>query len=281
MKAKDAAEGRGVWVGDQMTDGTRSIRIEADTLDVTAFDHTLDQIAGALAGLGDPDVNDVRRAKAVGVIADPQGALDLLSGSVSSDVNDSPIGTRAHRPGSGRPKVTLHVHLHEDAITSGAGVGRVEGLGPVIVDTIKDWVGRADVTVKPVLDLAGRASVDADEVPDQMSETVVLRNPCCPFPWCDNLSRNKDNDHIKPYVPPDDGGPPGQTTSGQPRPTVSAASPVEDPRRMDVHDARTRHLPLALTPRPPLPRRPHRHHHPRTHRLTTSVSVAADGSLRH
>jgi len=107
----------------------------------------------------------------------------------------------------------------------------------VIVDTIKDWVGRADVTVKPVLDLAGRASVDADEVPDQMSETVVLRNPCCPFPWCDNLSRNKDNDHIKPYVPPDDGGPPGQTT------THNLAPPCRRHHRLKTHGGWTYTMP--------------------------------------
>ncbi len=105
MKAKDAAEGRGVWVDDQMTDGTRSIRIEADTLDATAFDHTLDQIAGALGGLGDPDVNDVRRAKAVGVIADPQGALDLLSGDAknsgeASNRDDAARGLAAAPPTS-------------------------------------------------------------------------------------------------------------------------------------------------------------------------------------
>ena len=203
-KARAAAEGRGVWVDDQMTNGTRSIRIQADALDATAFDHTIDLIADTLAQLGDTDLTDVRRAKAVGIIADPQGALHLL-GSRGTDP-----GTKLNT--TGKPKVTLHLHLHQDALTSNVGVGRVEGLGPVVVDQIKDWVGRSEVTIKPVRDLADRASVDAYEVPDRISETVLLRNPCCPFPWCDNLSRNKDNDHVKPYLPPEEGGPPGQTT---------------------------------------------------------------------
>lgn len=93
------------------------------------------------------------------------------------------------------------------------GVGRVEGLGPVTTEQIKQWVGHGEVSVRPVLDLDDRASVDAYEVPTRMAETVYLRNPCCPFPWCENLTRNKDNDHIAAFVPPDTGGPPGQTAA--------------------------------------------------------------------
>ena len=69
-----AADGRGVWVSDTMTDGTRSVLIEADALDVQLFDETLEQIADSLGRLGDTDRKDVRRAKAVGVVADPQGS---------------------------------------------------------------------------------------------------------------------------------------------------------------------------------------------------------------
>jgi hypothetical protein len=42
---------------------------------------------------------------------------------------------------------------------------------------------------------------------------VYLRNPCCPFPWCVNLSRSKDIDHIDAYQHPDDGGPARQTAT--------------------------------------------------------------------
>ncbi len=133
-KAKQAADGRGVWVEDQMTDGTRSIRIEADALDATAFDDTIASIADALGQLGDDDRVDVRRAKAVGVIADPQGTLDLLDtdtasgdtgdqgGAQAGDEAGDEAGDReAHRdarPGgrrrSRRAKVTLYLHLHQD-----------------------------------------------------------------------------------------------------------------------------------------------------------------------
>ncbi len=207
-QVKAAADGRGVWVDEAMTDGTRSIRIRADALDATAFDATITSIATALGALGDADRAEVRRAKAVGVIADPQGTLGLLHTSESNAGGGCGAGA-----GGGRSKMTLYVHLHEDAISTGSGLGRVEGLGPATVEQIRDWVGRSEVVVKPVLDLDGRAAVDAYEVPDRIAETVLLRNPCCPYPWCVNLSRNKDRDHVETYVPVDDGGPPGQTAA--------------------------------------------------------------------
>ncbi|MGZ4476696.1 MAG: DUF222 domain-containing protein [Nocardioides sp.] len=220
-REKAAAETRGVWCSDEMTDGTRSIRIEADALDAEAFDQTITDIADALERFGDTDAQDVRRSKAVGVIADPQGTLDLLSGEPDTDSGtgsgsgtgtgtDEPERRRVRRP---RRRVSLYVHLHEDALRAASGIARVEGLGAATLDLVRDWLGAADVVLRPVLDLADRNAVDAYETPAEMRETVVLRNPCCPFPWCNNLSRRKDMDHVEEFVPLEDGGPPGQTRS--------------------------------------------------------------------
>lgn len=211
-RARAAQETRGVWLGDQMTDGTRSIQIEADALDAAAFDSTITAIAEALAGLGDQDTTDVRRAKAVGVIADAQGVLALLE----PDSGEGPAGdgfaARVAGGASRRPKVVLYVHLHADVIAGGARLaGRVEGLGPVSVEMVREWVGRSDLTITPVVDLADRTPVDAHEAPARMREQVLLRDAHCPFPWCNNASRRRDLDHIEPFVDPADGGPPGQT----------------------------------------------------------------------
>jgi hypothetical protein len=222
-----AAQTRGVWLGERMLHGTRAIHIEADALDAAAFDHTIADLAQALARFGDTDPLDVRRAKSVGTLADPQTALDLLSGhrdqddepGIGADPEPEPAGQRrrtgpaetAAKTGTAgpglrrRPRVDLYVHLHQDAVEAGAGIGRVEGLGAATLAKIREWVGRADVRVTGVLDLDSHAAVDGHEVPD--------------------------------------------------------------PRRLDLCDARTRPLPVALTPRPPLPRRPHRHHQPR-HQLS-------------
>ncbi len=263
-RAKRAAETRGVWLGEEMTDGTCAIRIEADALDAASFDATIAQIAAALGRLGDADLHDVRRAKAVGVIADPQGTLDLLADQASDTGSESDEGKSPDakpktppRRTSGRARVTLYVHLHADAIRGHAtvdgqrarrarghghgGVGRVEGLGPVTLEQIQQWLGREvaapEVTIKQVIDLADRASVDAYEVPDRIGETVYLRNPCCPFPWCDNLSRKKDTDHLVPYVPPERGGPPGQTAPDK------LAPPCRRHHRLKTHGGWTCTMP--------------------------------------
>ena len=44
-----------------------------------------------------------------------------------------------------------------------------------------------------------------------MREQAILRDRRCVFPWCGRDARSTDLDHIVPFVPPDEGGPPGQT----------------------------------------------------------------------
>jgi hypothetical protein len=81
---------------------------------------------------------------------------------------------------------------------------------------IAQWCGRADtsrVTVKRVIDLHAHLAVDAYEVPAQIAEHVRLRDRTCVFPWCQRPARCCDLDHIEPYVPIDQGGPPGQTNT--------------------------------------------------------------------
>ena len=233
-KERQAAEARGVWCTQEMLHGTRMVRIEADAADVESFDRTLAALADQLADLGDRDICDVRRAKAVGIIADPQGALDLLASDAPGEEPARAHG-RGGVPGVGAPSAAtspsranrrpckprqalLYVHLSAAAVTrgeTGQGVARVEDLGPATLDLVKQWLDREDVdiTLRPVLDLAGSLAVDAYETPGEIRETVLLRNPCCPFPWCNNVSRRKDMDHIADYEDPDDGGPPGQTST--------------------------------------------------------------------
>lgn len=225
-------ERRGVRVGEGIVDGNRSVAIEADAMDVALFDATLDAIADALAALGDTDAADLRRARAVGVIADPQGTLDLLAAAAGDRPGDpgsadeapatqpgarpapgSTAGPVRRRTGGPRTRPMLHVHVHADSIAAhGAGaLARVEGLGPTVLAQVQEWIGATDVTVTPVVDLADSRPVDCYEAPARTREAVLLRSPCCPFPWCSNLSRNKDLDHVEPFRPPDEGGPPGQT----------------------------------------------------------------------
>ena len=69
--------------------------------------------------------------------------------------------------------------------------------------------------MKPVLDRNDPdtlGAVDGHDPTDPMTDYVRLRDPCCVFPGCRRPSRACDLDHIEPYIPPDDGGPPGQTS---------------------------------------------------------------------
>jgi hypothetical protein len=63
-----------------------------------------------------------------------------------------------------------------------------------------------------VLDPTRTEAVDAHDPPAWMREVVILRDAHCVFPGCPVDARACDLDHLEPYRPMDDGGPPGQTS---------------------------------------------------------------------
>jgi Domain of unknown function (DUF222) len=247
-RAAAAAEHRGVWLEEHL-DGTTTLTAVTDTPDAVAFDATVDTVATGLGRLGDPDPHRVRRAKALGVLADPQYALTLTTPDPTD--GELPAGSPA-----GRPTPTMHVHLHLDALTSaltaepdraadraadrvadraaggvaGAGlVARVTG-GPApgarVVPVVERWITGlrpgAVVKLTPVVDLTTHLAVDAYEVPDRLRTQIEHRDLTCRFPWCPRTG-TLDIDHIEPYqfhdsqdpVDPEDPGrpPPGQTAT--------------------------------------------------------------------
>jgi hypothetical protein len=208
--ARRAELAQGVWVGQSSDHGIKDIHIRTDAASAVWFDASVERVADGLGLLGDTDPKDVRRAKAVGVLAQPQKALDLFD-TVAEHATGSPRPDRPTRVADPKPPAVLYVHLTDQAIRGAAGVARVEGAGPITADQARKWLGHCEVTVKPVLDLAGQAPVDAHEVPDKMREAVLLRSPVDVFPWATGVSRSRDLDHTIPYLPPDQGGPPGQT----------------------------------------------------------------------
>jgi hypothetical protein len=183
---------------------TTDVVMSLDTPDARAFDRAVSETAEALRRLGDDDTLDHRRARAVGVLADPQRALDLLANGVD--------------PGRVRPApATLWLHLDQSALldldTFPAPV-TVDGFGaPGVLssDLLRTWLADSTVVVRPVLDLRLTDAVDRHDPPAWMADLVRLRDPWCVFPACRRRSRSCDLDHLEPYVPPDRGGPPGQT----------------------------------------------------------------------
>ncbi len=122
------------------------------------------------------------------------------------------------------PRVVLHVHIGADALPAfnrgeDPGVARVEDIGPVLLASVREWLGSGcRVRVLPVLDPARIPPADGYEIPDRMVEAVLARSPASVFPWSGTTSRHRlDLDHTVPYTGPPGappGAPPGQTGLG-------------------------------------------------------------------
>jgi hypothetical protein len=107
------------------------------------------------------------------------------------------------------PSLTLYLHLSADDLAAGAGgVVRWEGEGPVTHAFVHQHLRPLhDYVIKPVLDLAHQAPVDAYELPDRLREAVRLLAPTDVFPYASTASAGLDVDHTVPYDPSRTGGP--------------------------------------------------------------------------
>ena len=171
---------------------SREITAWVDAADATFFDTTIRQIADALQTQGDTGNLDQRRAKAVGVIANPTAALELINQS----------GVKAPLP-----KTQVYVHMFDETLAAGEGLARVEGQGPVMVAHLKHVLGHSNVRLTQVIHTSNDFAVDQYEVPDRLREAVVLRNNFEVFPWSATPARHLDLDHTVACLP----GRPGQT----------------------------------------------------------------------
>ena len=254
-----------------------------DTPDAQAFHGAVTIIAAELAAFGDTDPLDVRRARAVGILADPQYAIDLLHGLE---------GTPTH---GGTGALDFYLHLTPADLTGeGAGAVSIEKLGAATTHLLADWLARhgavgGKVNLRPVLDLSEDRAVDQHDPPPAMREQVLLRDAHCVFPGCRRDSRSCDLDHITPYIAMEDGGPPGQTRPTNLAPLCRTHHRIKthttwDYKRLDggsyTWTAPTGHQydvtptsrrppatrPKNLTPHTPAttPGRGHRHAHPAT-----------------
>ena len=95
-------------------------------------------------------------------------------------------------------------------------VCRIDGVGPVTAHTVREWLGRTDisVTVRPIV-LPDPPPVDSYEIPRAIRDAVAARHPGSIYPWSNATGPAVDLDHTTAYVPLDQGGPPGQTGHGK------------------------------------------------------------------
>jgi hypothetical protein len=205
-RAREKHERRMVHIGEH-ADGGSEVYARLDTGDALALNTTINAVADALARAGCAEPVDRRRATALGVLADPQAALDLLAG-----VGDGRATNR---------RAILHIHVAADAITptdAGRGrsrsgaiaepptarpglVARVEEAGPVDLATLRVVLAGCQVIVRPVIDLNEAPAVDSYEIPDRLRQAVEQRNPVEVFPYSSRRARGCDLDHTLPYDP--------------------------------------------------------------------------------
>ena len=205
---------------DQNTRRASAVGILADPA------QTLDLFGHAAAAA----IQDPARADAIGAAdgcpAAPAGSTGPASyggdATPAALTEQAPGATPSIRPRDGRrlpvtesrPDVTLYVHLSDETLRCGRGVTRVEDVGPVIAEQVRAWLTGARVTVRLVLDVAGMAPADSYEIPPRLREATHLLNPGDVFPYATSTHRGQDIDHTESWVPPDHGGPPGQTAIG-------------------------------------------------------------------
>jgi hypothetical protein len=228
-------------------DGLKTIVAKAAAGDAIWFLATVNRIAEILAARGDTDPVGARRARAVGILARPAEALQLLiehqhDSNDRSDQSDQSAGpdqsvepdletdgepepeaddhqslSTAVPPGfdakAARPRVVLHFHLSEAALRSGQAIVRPEDGGPLTLEQLVEFLSRSGcrVRIQPVLDPTETAPVDGYEIPARLRAAVRVRQIADVFPFGTCLSPKMDLDHTERYVPMDYGGPPGQT----------------------------------------------------------------------
>jgi len=174
-----------------------------DTADAIFFDAMVDRIADLLTARGDTDTKDVRRAKAVGILATPERARLILAEAVN------PVDPAAVPSTDPRllPQTDLYVHVAENTLLTGRGPCRVEGVGPLAATMLRHLLGHTRIRLTPVLRPYENIAVDSYEIPDQIRRQVLLRDTYEVFPHSSRTARHQDLDHTIPWRP----GEPGQT----------------------------------------------------------------------
>lgn len=171
--------------------GIADMSLRGDWKDLHDFDRALSRVAVALAAQDTaaglvPDTLDVRRSRAVGVLADPAAALALLSGEHAP-------------PPSKRAQLVLTISrdgLTGDPVAHNTTTGRA-----VLEQAVREWCGRTDthLQVLPVLDLSGHDATDAYRPKDATIVRSDLVAQDCVFPHCTRPATTCDHDHVVPY----------------------------------------------------------------------------------
>ena len=179
-----------------------------------------DRLAQILEARGDTDPVDVRRSKALAILANPAGALALLEearhrraapgrprpvpgGGARPRQHLHLVRRAPHRPGRARPRAILHVRISELALDARAGVAAVDaGVGPVSVrgggGPARAPPGQRSPGGRPARQRPGRRLRGAPRDAGGAAAGAAVEHPAL---VAHRLEASPDSDHTRSYVP--------------------------------------------------------------------------------
>lgn len=166
-----------------------------DTRDAIFFDAMVARIADLLATRGDTGPLDVRRARAVGILATPARAMLMLNEAAGV------IGDVTSTDPRLVPAATVYVHVAEETLLTGRGTARVEDVGALPATMLAFLLGHDRITLAPVIRPLASVAVDSYEIPQRIRNQVLLRDPVEIFPFSARSARRKQLDHTSPWRP--------------------------------------------------------------------------------
>jgi hypothetical protein len=195
-------------------DGLKIVVAKAAAGDAIWFLAMVNRIAEILAARGDADPIGMRRARAIGILAQPAEALRLLF-EHQHDRTEQPH--EANEPEPAEPDARSE---EEPDATSGEvdesesdpEMDDHQSLSMTVPPAFAGKAARPQVVLH--FHLSEAAVRTGHEVPQRLRAAVRLRQIADVFPFGTCLSQRMDLDHTERYVPMDYGGPPGQTRLG-------------------------------------------------------------------
>ncbi|MCL2470227.1 MAG: 13E12 repeat family protein [Propionibacteriaceae bacterium] len=208
------------------------VSARVDRQDAIYLDAMIQLVADRLAARGDATTVDHRRARALGMLANPAAVVQMIGIPTTRGMDSIPTtdedyqaikDTAGTMVAGFTPRTQVYVHLFAvptsptkpTSPTAGicpvsgiSPVARVEALGPILTSQVAQLTSGTHVRVTPAIHVDSTSfSVDQYEVPARLRHQVVLRNPYDVFPWSSIESRNLDLDHTIAFQV----GQPGQT----------------------------------------------------------------------
>jgi hypothetical protein len=191
---------REVWI-DATNDDHAEVSATLDTVDARRLEERLNELARLLGsaqragvgGCGPPGESwQQRRARALGLLADPASIATLLHGT-GEEGGGASDGPGSAWSGTGLRPTTVYLHVRAD------GTCDVEGHGTVSIPTVRELIESSALTVRPVIDLNTDYRSSGYRPAGTVAESVLLTNPRCVFPYCDRTARDCQLDHTVPY----------------------------------------------------------------------------------